>query len=57
MHILYICNIYREQTSNCCQYELESEESHMHLTGQNEISLDQHSPHKDFDIFHALIPN
>ena len=31
--------------------------SHMHLTGQNEVSLDQHSPHKDFDIFHALIPN
>ena len=57
MHILYICNIYRELTFNCCQYELESEGSHMHFTGQNEVSLDQQSPHKDFDIFHALIPN
>ena len=26
----------------------------MHLTGQNEVSLEPHSPHEDFDISHAL---
>ena len=29
--------------------------SHMHLTGQNEVSLEPHSPHKDFEISHAQI--
>ena len=27
----------------------------MHLTGQNEVSLEPHSPHKDFEITHAQI--
>ena len=47
--------IYRVRTSNCRWYILEPGGSHMHLTGQNEVSLEPHSPHKDFDISHAHI--
>ena len=47
--------IYRVRTSNCCWYILEPGGSHMHFTGQDEVSLEPHSPHKDFEISHAQI--
>ena len=46
---------YRVQTSNCRRYILEPGGSHMHLTGQNEVSLEPPCPHKDFNISHAHI--
>ena len=36
-------------------YMLEPGGSHMHLTGQNEVSLEPQSPHKHFEISHAQI--
>ena len=46
---------YRVQTLNCRRYILEPGGSHMHLTEKNEVSLEPHSPLKDFDIFHVNI--
>ena len=36
-------------------YMLEPGGSHMHLTGQNGVSSEPHSPKEDFDISHAQI--
>ena len=36
-------------------YTLEPRGSHRHCTGQNEVSLEPHSPHEGFEISHAQI--
>ena len=48
---------HRVRTSNYRRYILEPGGSDMHLTGQNEVSLEPHSPNKDFEISHAQIGN
>ena len=45
------------RTSNCPRYILEPGGSHMHLTGQNEVSLEPHSPHKDFAYCMPILDN
>ena len=53
--VVHFFQIYRVRRSNCSQYIMEPGESHMHLKGQNEVSLEPHNPQKDFEISHAQI--
>ena len=52
---IYIYTLYRVCALNLILYIFGPTGSHIYRTGQNEIPLEPHSAHEDFDISHAQI--